>query len=74
MEEISSDLIQFLDMLRRCNQNYQMILTTASIPLVATARTDAHVLAATFHAKSVLRAAAEAMTRARPGVACFPSG
>lgn len=72
VEEITSDLIQFIDTLRRRNPSCKMILTVSPVPLVATA-TESHVLAATTYSKAVLRVAAEAVTRARARVAYFPS-
>lgn len=73
VDEVASDLIQFIDTLRRRNPSCRMILTVSPVPLVATARPDAHVLAATTYSKAVLRVAAEMTARVRPGVAYFPS-
>lgn len=73
VEEVASDLVLLLDTLRRRNPKLRMILTVSPVPLVATARAETHVLAATTYSKSVLRVAAERVTQERQGVAYFPS-
>jgi len=73
VDEVVSDLVQLLDILRRRNPALRLILTVSPVPLVATARADTHVLAATTYSKAVLRVAAETMTAQRQGVAYFPS-
>jgi hypothetical protein len=50
----------------------KVILTVSPVPLVATA-SDRHVLAATLYSKSVLRVAAEEVSRAHAQVYYFPS-
>ena len=72
-DEIISDLVQFIDTIRRRNSGCRFILTVSPVPLVATAQPDEHVLASTFHAKSILLAAARAAALARPNAAYFPA-
>ena len=50
----------------------RLILTVSPVPLVATYE-DRHVLISTTYSKSVLRVAAETVTRTRPATAYFPS-
>lgn len=71
--EVVDDMTAFLAALRRRNPGAKMILTVSPVPLVATARPEAHVLAATTYSKSVLRVAAEMLARQLPGVMYFPS-
>jgi len=71
--EVVADMSSFIDALRRVNPKAKLILTVSPVPLVATARADAHVLAATTYSKSVLRVAAEMLTKARPDVSYFPA-
>ena len=71
--EVVEDLSCFIDELRGVNHGCRVILTVSPVPLVATARADTHVLAATIYSKSVLRVAAEMVAQGRPGVAYFPS-
>ncbi len=72
-DEITSDLVQFIDTIRRRNPGCRFILTVSPVPLVASAQPDEHVLASTFHAKSILLAAARAAAQARPNTAYFPA-
>ena len=70
--EITADLSSFVDLLRGVNPDARIILTVSPVPLVATA--DArHVLDATTYSKSVLRVAADEVSRQRAGIAYFPS-
>lgn len=71
--EVVEDMISFIDALRRVNPRAKLVLTVSPVPLVASARRDAHVLAATTYSKSVLRVAAEMLTERRSDVAYFPS-
>ncbi len=70
--EVTSDLEQFMSLLRSVNSRARMILTVSPVPLVATAE-DRHVLVATTYSKSVLRVAAEAVARTCQDVTYFPS-
>jgi len=71
--EVADDMTAFLDALAAVNPAASVILTVSPVPLMATARADAHVLSATTYSKSVLRVAAETLARARANVHYFPS-
>lgn len=73
LAEVTADLGAFIDGLRSVNDRAQIVLTVSPVPLVATADSGAHVLAATTYSKSVLRVAAEEMRRHYPFVHYFPS-
>jgi hypothetical protein len=70
--EVEADLLAFTDMLRDVNPSVRMLLTVSPVPLVATYENQ-HVLAATTYSKSVLRVAAEQVSKRRPGIGYFPS-
>ena len=72
-QEVVADLSACIAFLRARNPAARVILTVSPVPLVATARAETHVAAATFYSKSVLRVAAEMVTQTLPGVAYFPS-
>jgi hypothetical protein len=72
VDEVRADLTAFLEGLRDVNPAVRCVLTVSPVPLAAT-YTGAHVLAATTHAKAVLRVAAGEAARRLPGVAYFPS-
>lgn len=72
VEEVVADLQAFVDELRALNPAARLLLTVSPVPLAATFE-DRHVLASTVHSKSVLRAAAETVTRSRSGCDYFPS-
>ena len=71
--EVVDDMAAFLKRLRKVNPEGQVILTVSPVPLAATAREDAHVLAATTYSKSVLRVAAEMLNARYANVHYFPS-
>jgi hypothetical protein len=71
VSEVVADMTQAVTELRTVNPKLKVILTVSPVPLAATAE-DRHVLVATSHSKSVLRIAAEELTRL-PEVAYFPS-
>lgn len=73
VSEVVGDMLAFIDGLRRVNPRAKVVLTVSPVPLMATARPEAHVLAATTYSKSVLRVAAETLTEARPNVVYFPA-
>lgn len=70
--DVHDDFAAFHDLVREVNRDVKIILTVSPVPLTATA-TDAHVLAATTYSKSVLRAAAGALTRDHANIDYFPS-
>lgn len=70
--ETAADLFDFMKELKQINPNARMILTVSPVPLVATASGD-HVLKATIYSKSVLRVAAEEVSKELPDVTYFPA-
>lgn len=72
LNEIISDMSEFIELLRANNPKVRFILTVSPVPLVATA-TNHHVLTATTYSKSVLRVAAEKICQNIPGVHYFPA-
>lgn len=73
VDEVVSDLSEFVDALKSVNRNAALVLTVSPVPLAATADPDAHVLSATTYSKSVLRVAAETLRRRFAHVHYFPS-
>lgn len=71
--EIVSDLGRIRELLRALNPDIRLLITVSPVPLVATAAPEAHVLTATTHSKSVLRAAAGAFCAQHADVDYFPS-
>ena len=71
-EDVLHDLRYFVKNLSQRNRNAKIILTVSPVALVATATTK-HVLSATTYSKSVLRVAAETMSREFDHVDYFPS-
>ena len=72
VDEVAADLKTFIASLRAINRRAKLILTVSPVPLAATAE-KRHVLASTVYSKSVLRVAAETMSRGYADVAYFPS-
>ncbi|NEI71971.1 GSCFA domain-containing protein [Rhizobium lusitanum] len=72
VDEICGDLEEGISLLRKFNPALRIILTVSPVPLVATA-TDKHVLLATTLSKSVLRVAAEQVTKNVSDVFYFPA-
>ncbi len=72
VEEVTGDLLAFVDAFRILKPDVRIILTVSPVPLVATYG-DRHVLTATTYSKAVLRVAAEQVSRAHEGVVYFPS-
>lgn len=70
--EVTADLNRFLEDLRHVNLAVRVVLTVSPVPLTAT-YTDEHVLVATTHSKSILRAACSAAEAAFDFVYYFPS-
>jgi hypothetical protein len=69
--EVVADMQAFTEEVRRVNPGVRIVLTVSPVPLAATA-VDRHVLVATTYSKSVLRVAAEELSKL-PGVAYFPA-
>lgn len=72
VEEVTSDLEDFLESLSQVNKSCKVILTVSPVPLVATYEHQ-HALVATTYSKSVLRVAAENLKRKYDYVEYFPS-
>ncbi|MDE3177605.1 MAG: GSCFA domain-containing protein [Pseudomonadota bacterium] len=70
--EILADLGAAIDAMGQANPNLKFLLTVSPVALAATASGN-HVLVATTESKSILRAVAGALTRARAHVDYFPS-
>jgi hypothetical protein len=70
--EVTDDLISFISLLRKSNEQVRFIITVSPVPLVATA-TDSHVLLASTYSKSVLRVAAQQVSESVAGVTYFPA-
>ncbi|WP_378946204.1 GSCFA domain-containing protein [Paracoccus sp. R86501] len=71
--DILADLEKIRDQLHQINPAMRMLLTVSPVPLAATAMGGNHVLTATTHSKSVLRAAAGHFQSLYPDVDYFPS-
>lgn len=72
VNDVVTDMTEFISRLSAINSRAKIILTVSPVPLIATAE-DRHVLVATTYSKSVLRVAAETMSRQFENVAYFPS-
>jgi len=72
VDEVFTDLFLFLKKLRMVNRGARLILTVSPVPLVAT-NEQKNVLVATTYSKSVLRVAAEMLTRTSQNTYYFPS-
>lgn len=70
--EIRSDILLFRRLMQKYNPRLRILFTVSPVPLTATA-TDDHVLVATMHAKSTLRAVVGAIRAECPEVDYFPS-
>jgi len=70
--EVAADLAWTLDFIAARNPRARTILTVSPVPLAATAE-NRSVLVSTTYSKSVLRVAAEQISRQYPLVAYFPS-
>jgi len=71
VDEVAADLRAFIEEIREINPDLKVILTVSPVPLAATASRQ-HVLMATTYSKSVLRVAAEQVSRL-PDVYYFPA-
>ena len=72
VNDVVTDMSEFVSRLSAMNGRARIILTVSPVPLIATAE-DQHVLLATTYSKSVLRVAAETLSRQFENVAYFPS-
>jgi hypothetical protein len=71
-DEIAQDVDTFVTRLTTLNAGVRIILTVSPVPLTAT-YTDEHVLVATTHSKSILRAVCSAAEATHPNVFYFPA-
>lgn len=72
VDDVVTDMTEFLERLHSVNPSARVILTVSPVPLVATAE-KRHVMVSTIVSKSVLRVACDALTRGRSDFAYFPS-
>ncbi len=72
VEDVRSDLQSFIGQLHAVNPCAKMILTVSPVSLTATYE-NRHVLCSTTYSKSVLRVAADEVTRSNDNVDYFPS-
>ncbi|MGM0767991.1 MAG: GSCFA domain-containing protein [Pseudomonadota bacterium] len=70
--EVQSNLAKAIEMMRGVNPDLRFILTVSPVPLTAT-NSGNHVLVATMHSKSILRAVAGQLASNRPYIDYFPS-
>lgn len=70
--EIRQDMREAIRMIREARPSMRFLLTISPVPLTATATTE-HVLVATTHSKSVLRAIAGEMVQNSAYIDYFPS-
>ncbi len=72
VDDVTSDMVAFVDLLAEVNPRAHVLVTVSPVPLIATV-SDRHVLVATTYSKAVLRVAAEHLALARKTVTYFPS-
>jgi len=70
--EVYSGLARAIALLRKANRNVKILLTVSPVPLTAT-MSGQHVLVATMHSKSVLRAVAGYLQGRSPYIDYMPS-
>ncbi len=70
--EIRAQLEEAFTLMRALNPGLRILLTVSPVPLTAT-KSGHHVLVATTHSKSILRAVAGELVAADPGTDYFPS-
>ncbi len=70
--DLNADLMAAVRLLRKQNRGLNLLLTVSPVPLTATA-SGQHVLTATSHSKSLLRAVAAGVCDGRGSVDYFPS-
>lgn len=70
--EVRSDLVRTIDLLRRVNPDVRVLLTVSPVPLTATV-SGKHVTVSTTYSKSVLRAVAGELSDGHSYIDYFPS-
>ena len=71
-QEVLSNLVQAIEMMREVNPGLRFLLTVSPVPLTAT-MSSKHVAVATIASKSILRAVTEQLATNRTYVDYFPS-
>lgn len=72
IDDVMADMEEFVSLLQRVNPKANIILTVSPVPLAATAENQ-HVLVSTTYSKSVLRVAAEVLSKKYSNIFYFPS-
>lgn len=70
--DVEMEMFDFLSRVKSINEKLRVLLTVSPVPLIAT-HADRHVLSATTYSKSVLRVAAETLSRGSDWIDYFPS-
>lgn len=72
VSEVVRDFLGAVDRIREINPGVRMVLSVSPVGIIATYE-DRHVIESNSVVKSILRAAADEVVRARPNIAYFPS-
>ncbi|WP_424363914.1 GSCFA domain-containing protein [Methylocystis parvus] len=72
VSEVVRDFLAAVDQIREINPKVRIVLSVSPVGIIATYE-DRHVVVSNTAVKSILRAAADEVTRARPNIAYFPS-
>ena len=71
-EMVIKDMQRFSKRMFEINPNAKIIFTVSPVPMIATYE-DQHIITSSTYSKSVLRVAAEEVSRDNPNIAYFPS-
>jgi len=72
VSEVVRDFLAAVDRIREVNPNARIVLSVSPVGIIATYE-DRHVVESNSAIKSILRAAADEVSRVRPNIAYFPS-
>ena len=72
VSEVVRDFLAAVDRIREINPRVRIILSVSPVGIIATYE-DRHVIVSNMAVKSILRAAADEVVRARPNIAYLPS-
>jgi hypothetical protein len=72
VSEVVRDFLAGVDRIRAINPKVRIVLSVSPVGIIATYE-DRHVVVSNTAVKSILRAAADEVVRARPNIAYFPS-
>lgn len=72
VSEVVRDFLASVDRIREVNARARIVLSVSPVGIIATYE-DRHVIESNSVVKSILRAAADEVVRARPNIAYFPS-